>query len=133
MSLEISQNLQENTCARVSFLIKLQLQPVNIAKLLKIAFPKEPIAFPIEPMTFIKPLLWAAFSQNASVTFLFRLKLKKTNFLVTTLQLNTKWKVSVFGAFLVRIQSEWGKIRTRITSRRTLFTTKRANISVLVA
>ena len=28
--LEISQNSQENTCARVSFLIKLQAPPVNL-------------------------------------------------------------------------------------------------------
>ena len=40
--LEISQNSQENTCARDSFLIKLQTQhkcfPINIAKFLRTAF-----------------------------------------------------------------------------------------------
>ena len=30
--LEISQNSQKNTCARVSFLIKLQAQPCNVIK-----------------------------------------------------------------------------------------------------
>ena len=46
--LKILQNLQENPCARVSFLIKLQLKkglwhrcfPVNIAKFLRILFLK---------------------------------------------------------------------------------------------
>ena len=42
--LEISQNLQENTCARVSFLIKLKKRlwhrcfPVNFVKFLRIPF-----------------------------------------------------------------------------------------------
>ena len=33
----------------------------------------------------------------------------------------TAWKVSVFGVILVRIQSKWGKIRTRITTNTDTF------------
>ena len=33
----------------------------------------------------------------------------------------TAWKVSVFGIILVRIQSKWGKIRTRITTNTDTF------------
>ena len=36
--LEISQNSQENTCARISFLIKLRAFPVNFVKFLRTAF-----------------------------------------------------------------------------------------------
>ena len=36
--LKISQNLQENTCARVSFLIKLQAFPINFVKFLRTPF-----------------------------------------------------------------------------------------------
>ena len=39
--LEISQNSQENTCARISFLIKVQASGLNFAKFLKALFPTE--------------------------------------------------------------------------------------------
>ena len=55
--LEISQNSQKNTCARVSFLIKLQARPVTLLK--KRLWHR---CFPVNFMKFLR----APFSQNTS-------------------------------------------------------------------
>ena len=57
--LEISQNSQENTCARVSFLIKLQAPPATLLKkrLWHSCFPVNFVKFPSTPF-FIEHLWW---------------------------------------------------------------------------
>ena len=105
---EISQNSQKNTCARVSFEIKLQTSACNFIE-------KETPA-QVFSCEFCEISKNTCFTENLwATTFVNREKMliKDLNGLQPTLALprqdTTTWKVSILGVFLVRIfpHSDW--------------------------
>ena len=68
MILEILQNLPENTCARVSFLIKLQDWDLNFIKKDNLAHELSSDFCEISKNTFFKEQLWGTASETKYIT-----------------------------------------------------------------